>query len=236
MEKFQFKQIGKCFINGIDNLNILKKAFKVLYYVFGIIIGIAPLFIVWLGAMYLGSNFNIADQFVGYAFNGWSKFVFWLMVAIFVVLVIFMFYVCYGYWKKHGDDFGNSTSKYPNVSFAADFIHTFNSTSVFISVFSITAFGILAYLFCALTGEYGFYHDANFIKYLFAVVIGILIYALAGLLSIMFVGFFTESLKLFVQIGTDLRDVADIMRSSEILVEESDVKEQQIITETINKD
>lgn len=214
---------GNFFVDGIDDVKLLKKAFRVLYYVFGILIGLFPIVLIIFGIGLLMDKFqgfNIVDAVFS---NGWSKTVFWLLVAVFVVLIVFMFGICYAYWKKHGNRFVNSTSKYPNISFAADFIHTFNSTSVFITIFTVTVFCVLAYLFLILTGEAGFYHGANFLKYLFCALLVIIVYALSGLLSVMFVGLFTESLKLIVQIGTDIQDIADIVRTSEITVADDTV-------------
>ena len=214
---------GNFFVDGIDDVKLLKKAFRVLYYVFGILIGLFPIVLIIFGIGLLMDKFqgfNIVDVVFS---NGWSKTVFWLLVAVFVALIVFMFGICYAYWKKHGDLFVNSTSKYPNISFAADFIHTFNSTSVFITIFTVTVFCVLAYLFLILTGEAGFYHGANFLKYLFCALLVIIVYALSGLLSVMFVGLFTESLKLIVQIGTDIQDIADIVRTSEITVADDTV-------------
>ena len=228
MKKFTFNSITKAFVDGIDDLNIIKKAFKVMYYIFGVIIGLLPIFLIFLGIKKIAPMGIHSLKFI----DGWPKAVLCILGLVFLILIIFMFYVCFKYWKKHGDDFGKSTSNYPNIAFAADFIQTFNNTNVFLSVFTVSAFSILAYLFCVLTGAGNFYSGFNFLIYLATAIGAILAYALVGLISIMLVGWLTESLKLVVQIGTDLRDVADIMRVSEVSVDNQS-KPQLSVTENI---
>lgn len=228
MKKNAFNSITKTFVDGIDDLNIIKRAFKVMYYIFGIIIGLLPIFLIIFGINKLAPMGLGSLDFIG----GWTKAVLCILGLVFLILIIFMFYVCFKYWKKHGDDFGKSTSNYPNIAFAADFIQTYNNTTVFLSVFTVAAFSILAYLFCALTGAGGFYSGINFLIFLFIALGLIIAVALSGLISIMLVGFLTESLKLVIQIGIDVRDVADIMRVSEISVD-NQIEQQPSISENI---
>lgn len=69
----------------------------------------------------------------------------------------------------------------------------------------------------ALTGEFNFYNKGNFILYLLGVIVFIIELAAVSLIQIMVVSFITESIKRKIQVSTDLQDVADIMRSSEII-------------------
>ena len=69
----------------------------------------------------------------------------------------------------------------------------------------------------ALTGEFNFYFRGRFLGYLIVAILLIITAAAFSLLQIMIVSFITESIKRKIQMATDLQDVADIMRSSEII-------------------
>lgn len=201
------------FISSIDDLNIVRKGFRILYYIMGVVTGLLPAVLLFalLGA--IGIN---PDKFLD-IFNGWSKTAFAIMLILYIGITIFVFYVTFKYWKKHGDDIVNIKNRYPNLTFVADFIHTCNNSSVFGTLCSFSAFAVLAYIFMALTGEFNFYNKGNFILYLLGVIVFIIELAAVSLIQIMVVSFITESIKRKIQVSTDLQDVADIMRSSEII-------------------
>lgn len=220
------KNIIKKFVDAIDDLNIVRKAFRVLYYVMGIIMGLMPLVFV-LGMF--GSVFAflspigrlLSDVGIGSrSFEGWPNFVFWLMMSLWVVGDMFLCVACFKYWKKHGDDIVNVKNRYPNITFVADFLHTSNNSYVFVNLCSTALFVVLAYLFMALTGEFNFYKGGNFLLYLLGAVALVIVYAIILLLQILAVSFITELLKRKIQIATDLQDVADVVRASEITKQE----------------
>ena len=150
------------------------------------------------------------------SFDGWSNFVFWLMTLLWVVVNVFLCVVCFKYWKKHGDDIVNVKNRYPNITFVADFLHTSNNSYVFVNLCSTAVFVVLAYLFMALTGEFNFYRGGNFLLYLLGAIAFVIVYAIVLLLQILVVSFITELLKRKIQVATDLQDVADVVRVSEI--------------------
>lgn len=200
-------------VSMIDDLNIVRKGFRIFYYVMGVLNGLLPAVLLLCMLSWVG----IAPERVLEIFKGWSMMVFGLMLILYVGITIFVFYVTFKYWKKHGDDIVNIKNRYPNITFVADFIHSWNNSSIFVRLCSYTAFAVLAYIFMALTGEFEFYHKGNFLLYLLAVVVIIAGVCIFSLLQIMIVSFITKSIKRKIQMATDLQDVADIMRSSEII-------------------
>lgn len=208
------KKIFKKVVDAIDDLNIVRKAFRILYYVMGVIVG--------LNALQLPSLILIPLQSFGIdlVFSGWSEKAFWLMSLIWFCLMVCVCVVTFKYWKKHGDDIVNIKNRYPNITFVADFMQTYNNSFVFVFLSNIAVIAVLAYLFMALTGEFGFYHNGRFLLYLLGVAGVIIVAAIFAVLLIMLVSFITELLKRKIQMAMDLQDIADVVRVSEITKKE----------------
>ena len=207
------EKIIKKIVDKIDDLNIVRKGFRILYYVMGVINGLLPAVLLFGMLSWVGIEIPRISTY----FNGWPATVFWFMLLLWIGVTIFIFIVTFKYWKKHGDNIVNVKNRYPNITFVADFLHTYIHSYVFVYLSSIAAFAVLAYLFMALTGEFGFYHGGKFLLYLLYVAVVIVVAAMGSLLLIMIVSFVTEALKRKVQMATDLQDTADIIRTSEII-------------------
>lgn len=200
-------------VSMIDDLNIVRKGFRIFYYVMGVLNGLLPAVLLLCMLSWVGIEYSKISTF----FKGWSDTVFQFMLFLWVGVTTFIFIVTLKYWTKHGNDLVNIKNRYPNITFVADFIHTCNNSGVFVSLCSFTAFTVLAYIFMALTGEFNFYFRGRFLGYLIVAILLIITAAAFSLLQIMIVSFITESIKRKIQVSTDLQDVADIMRSSEII-------------------
>ena len=210
------KKIFKKVVDAIDDLNIIRKAFRILYYVMGVNVG--------LGALQLPSLILPLLSSIGieFAFSGWSEKAFWLLSLIWFCLMVCVFIVTFKYWKKHGDDIVNIKNRYPNITFVADFMQTYTNSFVFFWLSNIVVIAVLAYLFMALTGEFQFYHNGRFLLYLLGVAGVIIVTAIIAVLLIMLVSFITELLKRKIQMAMDLQDIADVVRVSEITKKEEE--------------
>ena len=213
------KKIFKKVVDAIDDLNIIRKAFRILYYVMGVIVGILPL--IGVGVL-LTQMPNAHDLLSLYNTNIWTQIVLSILTTVWLVVLVFLFYASFKYWKKHGDNIVNVKNRYPNITFVADFMQTYTNSFVFFWLSNIVVIAVLAYLFMALTGEFQFYHNGRFLLYLLGVAGVIIVTAIIAVLLIMLVSFITESLKRKVQMAMDLQDIADVVRVSEITKKEEE--------------
>ena len=211
----------KKIVDGIDDNRIVKQAYRVLYYILGILSGGCTICL----SVYV---YNEIVQSGMFEFNTWSKIVFLLLFTVYTVILIAAGVVIFLYWKKHGNAIGSTKSKYPNNLVLADLIQTLNNSYVFMSLVSIVSACVLLYLGLILTGEAQFYHGKTFLYATGILIAVILCYIILFMIMTMFVNFITEKIKQRVQISDDLSDVADVMRSAQVV--KDDVKTSETNT------
>ena len=201
-------------VDGIDDSRIVKQAYRVLYYVIGVLCAIGTI----AASIYI-YKLIAGDNGFG-SIKTWSKFVFWLMFTIYTAIQIVTGVILFLYWKKHGDAIGSSSSKYPNNLVLADLLQSLNNSYVFMGLVAIVVGCILLYLGLILTGEAEIYKSNHFLLatgYLIGVIVG---YIILFMIMTMIVNFIAEKIKQRVQISDDLSDVADVMRSAQIVKDE----------------
>ncbi len=198
-------------VDSIDDSRIVKKAYMVLYYILGILLG---------GTTILCSVciYNWITSSELFEFKTWSKTVFILLFTVYTAILIVSGVVTFLYWKKHGDAIGSTKSKYPNNLALADLIQTMNNSYVFASLSAIVSAVVLLYVGLILTGELQFYKDGKAFWIATGILVGVIIaYVILYMLMTMLVSFVTEKIKQSIQISDDLSDVADVMRSAQVI-------------------
>ncbi len=210
-------------VDGIDDSRIVKQAYRVFYYVIGVLCVISTI----AAAIY---GYKMIAEINHPTIKTWSKFVFWFLFTVYTAIQIVAGVILFLYWKKHGDAIGKTPCKYPNNLVLADLLQTLNNSYVFMGLASIVVGCILLYLGFILTGEEHFY-DGMFLK-----VSGILIGIIVGCIIVFMimttiVSFITEKIKQRIQISDDLSDVADVMRSAQIVKDEIVVAEPELHTQ-----
>ncbi|MBR4266541.1 MAG: hypothetical protein IKQ46_10860 [Bacteroidales bacterium] len=209
--------------DSIDDSRIVKQAYRVLYYILGILNGCCT---IGLSVYIYCATVNL-DIF---EFNTWSKIVFMFLYTVYTIILIISGVVIYLYWKKHGDAIGSSETKYHSNFVLADVIQTFNKSYVFMSLVTIISGCVLLYLGLILTGEADFYQGETFLLATGILIAVILSYIIIVMFITMFVNFITDKIKQKEQISDALSDIADVMRSSEVGKEEVKISDTKIIT------
>jgi len=200
-------------VNGIDDSRIVKQAYRVFYYILGSLFGICTIL-----TSYYFYDIVVTSGLI--QFNTWSKIVFLLLFTIYTAILIISGVVIFLYWKKHGDIFCETKSKYPNNLFVADFLQALNNSYVFICLVSIVTAVVLTYIGLILTGEANIYKDKNFLI-ITGILIGVILaYIIIFMLITMINNFIVEKIKQKIQISDDISDVADVMRSAQIIKDE----------------
>lgn len=211
-------------VDGIDDNRIVKQAYRVFYYLLGSLLGISTI----ACSIYI---YNAITQSHMFEFNSWSKIVFLLLFSVYTVILIASGVVIFLYWKKHGDAIGATKSKYPNNLFVADFIQTLNNSYVFSCLVAIVSAAVLLYFGLILTGELRFYHEKTFL-YATGILIGVILaYVIVFMIITMINNFIVERIKQKIQISDDLSDVADVMRSAQIIKDEIVIAEPELHTQ-----
>jgi hypothetical protein len=211
-------------VDGIDDSRIVKQAYRAFYYLLGGLLGIGTI----LCSVYIYNTITDSSLF---EFKTWSKIVFLLLFTVYTAILIASGVVIFLYWKKHGDAIGATKSKYPNNLFVADFIQTLNNSYVFSCLVAIVSAAVLLYLGLILTGELQIYHEKNFL-YATGILIGVILaYVIIFMIITMINNFIVERIKQRIQISDDLSDVADVMRSAQIVKDEIVVAEPELHTQ-----
>ena len=219
----------KKIVDGIDDSHIVKQAYRVLYYVIGVLCALGT-----IAAAIYAYKFIAGETHEFKEIKSWSKFVFWLMFTVYTAAQIVAGVILFLYWKKHGDAIGSSTSKYPNNLVLADLLQSMNNSYVFIGLVSIVVGCTLLYLWFILTGEADIYSSNHFLLATGSLVGVIVGYIIIFMILTMIVNFIAEKIKQRVQISDDLSDVADVMRSAQIVKDENTTT-NVTVTETAQK-
>lgn len=223
----------------IDNGKFFIKPQKWWYFIFGLAAFIFPLIVTYLLVDQAIDVFRIGHKVYDSDLGGaivrdavekssfkdvWRGIVGVIGIILFLIYQYVVAFLFFYFWKSRIKNLDSHVKVGDNIVALPLMAHSVKCMGevlgVYIGLIPPVA-GIFLYIFFLLTGEYDFYHDWNFLKYLIVLAVAIVVCFMLAWGIIFLFRVISERITLRPQIANDVRDMGDIHRAA-VMQEETE--------------